>query len=284
MTAAPDIKKLDIKNLRFAYGDNTVINDISLELRGGHFYGILGPNGCGKSTFLDLLVGNLKPDFGQIRINGKNLSAYPRSKLAREIALVPQNFYIRFPFSAREIVTMGRYPYMPRFGAPSAQDTQKVSDAMEVTDTIRFSDRLITELSGGERQRVILARALVQDTPILMLDEATSNLDVKHTLSLLTVVSDLVKKGTLVLAVFQDINMAAAFCDDLIFIREGQVAVQGPTAEALDTKTIRKVFDVDGKIFFEPYLDKQQVVFKLPGSKNMPRNPVEQDPRQKAKQ
>jgi ABC-type cobalamin/Fe3+-siderophores transport system ATPase subunit len=268
MTAAPNIKKIDVKNLHFAYGDNPVIKNVSLELFKGRFYGIIGPNGCGKSTLLDLLVGNLKPAAGQIRINGKSLNSYPRSKLAREIALVPQNFYIRFPFSAREIVTMGRYPYMPRFGAPSAHDKQKVTDAMEVTDTKRFSDRLITELSGGERQRVILARALVQDTPILMLDEATSNLDIKHTLSLLSVVSDLVKTGTLVMAVFQDINLAAAFCDDLIFVRKGQVAAQGPTAKALDAKTIRKVFNVDSKIFFEPYLDRQQIVFKLPNSMN----------------
>jgi len=252
----------DITEIRFAYGDKTVIEHMDLRLDMGRFIGIIGPNGCGKSTFLDLLAGNLAPGEGAIRLNDKKLSAYSRRQMALEVALVPQNFYINFPFTADEIVMMGRYPHMPRFSRPSAADLATVEETMAMTATDGFTGRYVTELSGGERQRVVFARALVQETPILMLDEATSNLDVNHAISLLNIAARKVAKGMTVIAVMQDINLAAAFCDHLLFMKKGRAAAFGKTEKVLNRDIIKEVFDIDCKVSFEPYAGALQVVFK----------------------
>ena len=253
---------IDIRNLTFCYGEKKILDDLSITLDTGQFIGIMGPNGCGKSTLLDLLVGNLKPLNGEIRLNGKNLTRFSRRQLSKEMALVPQNFYINFPFTAEEIVMMGRYPHMPRFSQPSAADRQKVEKVMRMTETDRFCGRFITELSGGERQRVVVARALVQDTPILVLDEATSNMDINHTLGLLNLAAGRVAEKGTVVTVLQDINLAAIFCDYLIFMKTGTIVTHGRTDAVLDSESIRTVFNVDSKVYPEPYTGAKQVVFK----------------------
>ena len=158
---------------------------------------------------------------------------------------------------------MGRYPHMPRFSAPSARDRSAVNGIMAQTEISGFSGRLITELSGGERQRVIFARALAQDTPVLILDEATSNLDINYSLSLLNISEQRVKQqGKTVIAVMQDINLAAVYCDYLIFMSRGKIAAHGTTRQVLSPETIRTVFEVESKVYAEPYCDALQVVFR----------------------
>jgi iron complex transport system ATP-binding protein len=253
----------DIQAVGFAYGDQVVLRDVSLSLAPGRFYGIVGPNGCGKTTLLDLLTRHQQPGAGAIRYRGKDLVRYSKKALAKAVALVPQNFYINFPFTAGEVVMMGRYPHIPRFSGPSAEDVRIVREIMARTDTEAFAGRFITELSGGERQRVVFARALAQDTPVLVLDEATSNLDIRHALSLLGLTAGKVtQEGRTVIAVFQDINLAAAYCAEIIFMQKGRIAAHGPTDEVLRPETIRAVFGVEAKIYYEPYAGCRQVVFK----------------------
>jgi ABC-type cobalamin/Fe3+-siderophores transport system ATPase subunit len=253
----------DIQAVSFAYGEQPVLQNVSLSLVPGRFYGIVGPNGCGKTTLLDLLTRHQRPGAGVVRYRGKNLVRYSKKALAREVALVPQNYYINFPFTAGEVVMMGRYPHIPRFSGPSAEDVRMVHEIMARTDTEAFAGRFVTELSGGERQRVIFARALAQDTPVLILDEATSNLDIRHALSLLGLTAGRVAdEGRTVIAVFQDINLAAAYCGEIVFMRDGRIAAQGPTDEVLRPETIRAVFGVEAKIYYEPYAGCRQVVFK----------------------
>jgi iron complex transport system ATP-binding protein len=252
-----------IDNLSFYYEDKRVIDHLSITLEPGRFYGILGPNGCGKTTLLDLLSKHRRPASGSITYRGKNLSQYSKKELSKEMALVPQNFYINFPFKAEEIIMMGRYPYIPRFASPSSEDLKIVQDIMEKSETNELKNHFITELSGGERQRVVFARALAQDTPVLILDEATSNLDINHTISLLNLTSgDVHAKKKTVIAVFQDINLAATYCDHLIFMKQGRIEVHGFVEDVLNEKTIRSIFDVDTKVYFEPYSNSKQVVFK----------------------
>lgn len=256
-------KLFEIDQISFGYKSKKVIEGLSLTLDAGVFYGIIGPNGCGKTTLLDLMINHRLPAAGRIRYKGKTLAGYSKKVLSREIALVPQNFYINFPFTAKEVVMMGRYPHIKRFAAPSIQDIRFVHDIMEQTDTLEFENRFITQLSSGERQRVVFARALAQDSPVLVLDEATSNLDINHALGMLKLAARGVANETkTVIAVMQDINLAAAFCDYLIFVRHGKVVANGPIDEILNSEILRDVFQVDSKIYFEPYSDSMQVVFK----------------------
>lgn len=251
----------NVNKATFAYGDKTVIDRLSAEIETGRFYGIIGPNGCGKSTLIDLLTGHRRPMDGTVSYRGEPLGRYAKSRIAKEIALVPQDFYINFPFTAREIVMMGRYPHMPRFSAPSGEDIQRVEQIMAETRTDTLKNRYINELSGGERQRVVFARALAQDASVLLLDEATSNLDVKHTLLLLNLAARRVEQQKTVIAVFQDINLASLYCDHLIFMVAGQVAVCGPADTVLTPNTLETVFQVKAKIEFDDYCNAKQVVF-----------------------
>ena len=253
----------ELQGVGFSFNGKKVIDGVSLSLAPGKFYGVVGPNGGGKTTLVDLICRFRAPQRGQIYYNGKTMTAYSKRQLAREISLVPQNFYINFPFRVRDVVMMGRYPYIPRFGRPSARDMDIVAAVMETADIAAMSERLVTELSGGERQRVVFARALAQDTPVLILDEATSNLDVGHAIRLLGLAAGKVRQESkTVLAVFQDINQAAAYCDQVIFMSQGRIAAHGGTREVLTPDTVRSVFDVDAKVYHDDYSNSLHVVFK----------------------
>jgi len=257
-----------LAHVDFAYQKRPVFNNLSLVMKPGRFYGLIGPNGCGKTTLLDLLCGLRQPDHGSIRFRGRDLRAFSKKELACQVALVPQDFFINFPFSAEEVVMMGRYPRLPRFAAPSAFDRKFVKRIMSDTDTVKFHDRMVTALSGGERQRVVFARALAQDTPVLVLDEATSNLDIAHSLAMLDLAArGVYDAGKTVIASFQDINLAAAFCSHLVLMQPGRIVAQGPTDKILTAERIERVFGVAAKVYFDAYANARQVVFKAPRHK-----------------
>ena len=254
---------LHLEQVVFFFGDQKVIDDLSMDLQPGFFYGILGPNGSGKTTLLDLLSGHRQPSAGRIRYRDRELSAYPRKQLAREMALVPQNFYVNFPFRVREIVMMGRYPHIPRFRPPSEKDERIVADAMSAAQITEYAGRFVTELSGGEKQRVVFARALAQQTPLLLLDEATSSMDIHHSIHTLNLVAQQVKSNKqTALAVMQDINLAGMYCEHLIFMKHGRIVCHGPTQQVLEPDTIRRVFEVETKVYDEPFSGTKQVVFR----------------------
>ena len=253
----------EINHISFHYADRRVIDDISLTLVPGKFYGIIGPNGSGKTTMLDLLARHRLPDEGDISYQGKLLSSFSKKELSKEIALVPQNFYINFPFTVEQIVMMGRYPHIPRFSAPSTDDLNILQRVMQQTEINEFTNRYITELSGGERQRVVFARALAQDTPVLILDEATSNLDINFSINLLNIAEQRVRTNeNTVVAVMQDINLAAGYCDYLIFMSGGKIAAHGDTRSVLNPETLRAVFNIEAKVYEESYSRSLQVVFR----------------------
>mgnify|MGYP001056965769 CR=1 FL=1 len=256
----------ELQDVGFSFDGKEVLDGVSVALAPGKFYGVIGPNGCGKTTLVDLLCRFRSPQRGRILYAGRPLDAYSKRHLAREIAVVPQNFYINFPFRVQDVVMMGRYPYIPRFGRPSARDTDIVAAVMESADVAGMSERRVTELSGGERQRVVFARALAQDTPVLILDEATSNLDIGHAMRLLDLAARRVSResGT-VLAVFQDINQAAAYCDHLIFMSQGRIAAHGGTREVLTPATIREIFEVNARVYHDDYSQALHVVYRRHG-------------------
>ena len=249
----------------FGYGERSVLHDLDLVLEKGQCYGILGPNGSGKTTLLDLLCALLQPQTGTIGFCGQPLADWPPKRLARKVALVPQEFAVRFGFTVREVVEMGRHPHLGRFAALSEHDHALVDSVMEELGIAALAGRPVTNLSGGEKQRVAVARALAQDPEVLLLDEATSNLDIYHSLSILGTIGRRVREqGLTVVAALHDLNLAGFFCDQLIFVRQGRLLHQGTVEAVLQAQVIREVYGVEARVRPDPFSGCSQVSYRVP--------------------
>ncbi|NLJ84868.1 MAG: heme ABC transporter ATP-binding protein [Firmicutes bacterium] len=241
---------LVVQNLSFAYGEWPVIKNVNLSVKGGEILGIIGPNGSGKSTLLKLISRVLVPDQGRVFINGEDVSLWSRRRLARTLAVVPQDNQIQFDFTAGEIVDMGRSPYLGRFQAMSSRDRQAVKVAMRATGTTTLAERSVMELSGGERQRVIIARALAQEPQVLLLDEPTASLDINHEVEIFQLLRHLTARRQLVtIAVLHDLNLAAEYCDNLLLLSAGAVTAWGTVEEVLTSSNISSVYGLDVAIY-----------------------------------
>ncbi len=238
-----------VENCSFRYGTTEILKDLNLNLKPGKFYGLIGPNGSGKSTLISLLMGVRQPYSGKIIFTDKPIQSYNQRTLAQHISLVPQDISIGFDFSVYDIVLMGRHPHIPRFARPTQNDLNIVNDALDLLDITQIKHRPVTHLSGGEKQRVIVARALAQNTEVLMLDEATSNLDIEHTIEILRVLRERVDtSGKTVIAALHDLNLAAAFCDELLVLKDAILHDSGPIQKVLNTALLEEVFSVKGRI------------------------------------
>jgi len=247
----------------FSYGTTIALHGLNCSLPAGKFYGIVGPNGCGKSTLLDLLMGSKSPEQGTVLLAGQPVASYPRRDLARQVALVPQDFAIGFAFTVEEVVLMGRHPYINRFAGPGVDDWQAVKDAMAAIGISHFKGRYVNELSGGEKQRVVVARALAQDTAVLLFDEATSNLDVQYTLQIFNVAKKLVsEQGRTVIAVIHNLNLAAAYCDEIVFMKQGTIHNHGPVDQVLNPAIIADVFGIEAQVSFDSFSQASQVSYR----------------------
>jgi iron complex transport system ATP-binding protein len=270
---------IEVENLSFAYkAQAEILKNISFRIAQGGFLSIAGPNGAGKTTLLNLLSGLLKPTAGAIRIDDCFLQSYSIRHLAKKIAVVRQEFVPVFEFSALQVVSMARTPYLGTFAFESKADQQAITDAIEMTDTARFADRPLNHLSGGERQRVFIARALAQQTPILLLDEPTSFLDMKHQVG----IYDLLKKmqqeyGKTIVAVTHDINLTIQYADEALLLGTDSNYHIGKTKDVFSQQQIEKVFGVrtfTGRVgqesFFLPLgkfaKDNQTITSKPPSS------------------
>jgi len=255
--------EINIQNIWFSHGDAPIIKDLSHRFSPGKFHGILGPNGSGKTTLLDLISGFLPPDKGEILLDASKISILSKNQIAQTLSMVSQNYYINFPFSVEEVVMMGRHPFIKRFSHPSQLDVDGVSQAMDITGISHLKKRRVTELSGGEKQRCIFARALCQDTPVLLLDEAFSNMDINHTLHMLGLIKKMIQrtKKTIV-CVLHDLNLAAAWADEIVFLKNGEIAARGNTQETMTRENIEQVFQVESKVEFNDYVQAKQVYFK----------------------
>ncbi len=237
---------IEVGNLSFGYtSESVVLKDISFAVPSGTFLAIVGPNGAGKSTLLNLMSGAMKPRSGKITIDAASIESYGAQRLAAKVAVVRQESVPIFGFSVAETVLMARTPYFGAVGFESQADRDIVKDALERTDTAAFASRPLTSLSSGERQRVFIARALAQNSPILLLDEPTSFLDLKHQVGIYDLLKAAqIEKGKTIVAVTHDINLACQYCDDALLLGTDNRYSHGPANEVLTTEQIKNVFDV----------------------------------------
>lgn len=235
---------VQVDNLSFSYGNDSVLKDLSLGFEKGKFYSIIGPNGSGKTTFLKNLSKLLDISKETVFIHGQDVVKLTNKDISKDLALVPQNINIEYEFTAYDIVIMGRTPFKKRFEDYNEKDKEMVEKSMKLTSTWELKDKLITTLSGGEQQRVIAARALCQDTDIILLDEPTSHLDIQHQLGFLNIFKKL-KKDITVIAVMHDLNLASLYSDEIILLEKGKIIDKGEPSIVITRENIKKVYNIE---------------------------------------
>ncbi len=252
--------RLVVQNVSFAYDSVDALSNTSFEANEGQIVGIIGPNGSGKTTMLKCINRVLRPKIGTVFIDGKDLKALPRKKIAQEVGVVPQNNEIRFPFSVIDVVMMGRAPALKTFERETNDDVAIVKEAMRRTNVIDLADREIDQVSGGERQRVIIARALAQVPKVLLLDEPTLHLDVNHQLEVLDLVKDLTRQEHLiVIMVSHDLDLAARYSDRLIMLSNGNIKAAGEVESVLTPDNLDAVFGIKAYVRYDREIDAHRV-------------------------
>jgi iron complex transport system ATP-binding protein len=240
---------LVLRGVTAGYAGRPVLSEVSLSARPGEVTGLIGPNGSGKTTLVRVVARGLAPQAGTVRLHGLDPYAVPARQAARLVAVVPQEVVPVFSYTALELVLMGRSPYQSLWGRSGADDWAQARWAMRAASVHHLADRPYEELSAGERQRVILAQALAQDAPVLLLDEPTTHLDVRHVVETLTVVLGLARnQGRTVVAVLHDLNLASAYCDRIYAMESGRVVASGDPAAVLTPVLLREVFGVEAEV------------------------------------
>ena len=229
------------------------LEEVSVEVARGSLTGLLGPNGCGKTTLLRLLAGVLPPAGGRVTLGGRDIATMPRRELARHVAVVPQETHPAFDYTALEMVLMGRHPHLGPFQLEGPADLALAGEMMAATGTAELAHRAYMTLSGGEKQRVIIASALAQMPEVLLLDEPTASLDLGYQLEIASLLTRLNReRGVTMVVATHDLNLAAALCDRLVLMRGGRVMLQGPTAGVLTAPAIQRVYGVDADVRLHP--------------------------------
>ena len=225
------------------------LRDISIGISRGSFTGLIGPNGCGKTTLLKLLAGVLSPDSGSISLDGRPLATMSKRHVARRMAVVPQETHPAFEYTVLEMALMGRHPHLGPFQLEGPADLAIAAEALAATGTSHLAERSYMSLSGGEKQRVIIASALTQSPEVLLLDEPTASLDLGYQLEVGLLLRRLNRErsATMVMAT-HDLNLAASLCDTLVLMRNGRVLASGNTTEVLTSAMVRQLYDVEADV------------------------------------
>ncbi len=244
-----------VEEVSMAYGCTKILDAVSLIIRKGSVVTIVGPNGCGKTTLLKIINNLLKPDRGSVFVEGKEVNLLPAHRLARIMGYVPQGHRISFPFKVRDVVITGRMPYIPAFSSPKREDMERTEQALALTGISSLADQPYTQISGGERQLVMIARAMVQQPSVLLLDEPTSYLDFKNQIQTLRMIKEISRsREVTVVMTLHDPNHALMFSDDVLLLRklngsrEGNVIAFGPPHEVMTPKNIHAAYGVEVEI------------------------------------
>ena len=240
---------LAFEDVAIHLGRRPVLDGVSMALAPGEVLGLAGPNGAGKTTLFRVATGVLRPERGRVLLSGEAAASLSRRALAQRVAVVPQDVAVPFPFTAGEVVLMGRSPHRRGPGFESAEDVERARQSLAELGIEELADRSMLELSGGERQLVLVARALAQEPAVLLLDEPTSHLDLRHRAVVLERVAAFAGSGGAALVVSHDLAVAARHCDRLALMAEGRIAACGPPAEVLTPELLRRVFAVEAEVF-----------------------------------
>jgi ABC-type cobalamin/Fe3+-siderophores transport system ATPase subunit len=252
---------LEIKNLSIELDHKRILEKISFSAKQGEILAIIGPNGAGKTTLLRAINGLLPIREGEISLDDKKLSSKSVTERARLIATVPQAFNLPPAFHVKDIVMLGRTPYLNWLGQTSQADEEIAHEAMRQTDSMELGERMIAELSAGEQQRVLLARALAQNTPVLLMDEPTTHLDLKYQMELLDLTKKLTRSKKLItLIVLHDLNLACRIADRVLVMDQGQIAAMGEPSKVMDKKLLSGVYQVPVRVE-----KKKQTIHIFPG-------------------
>ncbi len=253
--------RLRAENLTLAYDDAVVARELGVSVPDGSFTVIVGPNACGKSTLLKALARMLKPDAGAVYLDGQVITSYRSREVARRLGLLPQSSIAPSGITVGDLVARGRYPHQRLLRQWSSQDEAVVVEAMRRTGVAELANRLVDELSGGQRQRVWLAMVLAQQTPILLLDEPTTFLDIAHQIEVLELCADLNADGRTLVAVLHDLNQACRYATNLIVLAPGgRVAAQGDPCEIVTAELVADVFGLPCRIVDDPETGTPMIV------------------------
>lgn len=252
--AAPGpASRLRVEQLTVGYRDTPVLDGVDLALPAGAVSAIVGPNGCGKSTLLRTVARVLAPASGAVLLDGASVHRMPTKQVARQIGLLPQSSVVPEQLTVRDLVHRGRFPHRRALDRWSAADQQAVDDALSVTGMSELADRVVEELSGGQRQRAWIALVLAQQTPILLLDEPTTYLDLAHRLEVLRLLRTLnTQREVTVVMVLHDLNEACRYADHIIAMREGEIVAQGDPSAVVNAELVRDVFGVAATMLRDP--------------------------------
>ncbi|HOA14895.1 MAG TPA: ABC transporter ATP-binding protein [Bacillota bacterium] len=260
--------RIEAKDIVYSYDAGKALDGVSAKFESGLMTGIIGPNGSGKSTLLRILGGVLKPSRGSVSYDGIDIAGMSAMARARVVGAVLQDQAVQFPFTVREVVEMGRFPYKGLLGKGGPEDAAAVSRAMGLAGVMPFSDRPLSSLSSGEKQRAFIARALAQEPRVLLLDEPTSHLDISYQLDIMEILKRLSAGGTTVVIVMHDLNLAGLYCDRLLALKGGAVASEGLPDDVLTADNILEVYGVRAVVKNNPETSRPGIVMLTPSSKS----------------
>lgn len=252
--------RLEVENITTQYDHHVISKNLSVEIPDQSFTVIIGPNACGKSTLLRTLSNLIKPSKGHVILDGKEIGTYQSKDVAKKLGLLPQSSTAPDGMTVANLIAHGRYPYQNFFQQWTDEDEQAVVTAMELTNTTDLADRFVDELSGGQRQRVWVAMVLAQQTPLLLLDEPTTYLDIAHQIELLELFTDLHEQGHTIVAVLHDLNHATRYASHLIAMKAGQIMAQGSPSEIVTEELIQEVYGLKSKIMQDPVTNSPLIV------------------------
>ena len=244
---------LDVEGLNFSYADDAILRDVTLSVAAGEVVGVVGPNGSGKTTLIRLVTGLLKPDGGTVKVNDTDVSRLRARERARLIGVVPQNPQLPLGFSVMDLVLMGRNPHLGVLRWEGQKDIEVAVSAMKMTATDHLADRPLGNLSGGEQQRAVVATALAQEGPVLLLDEPTSSLDLAHQSGVMGLVRRVQReRGGAVLLAMHDLTLAAQYCDRIVMLAAGAIYADGPPVDVLTAANVREVYGAEVTVLQHP--------------------------------